>query len=263
MSRTSLTKFTELTPAEDPGVSPPDPCALLGWMMQLHGTVRIAGLMQALPRPTARAARDAEPLSGAWDWQIDAIERAVLQPLRDPFRGKTAMIDAEAAYTWLADNGLLARAASEEEVARAATALAGAFHRVVVERVSVTRGAIRELRRQLGERLRALGPGPAYLELVDQAARDATDARAHELLARVPRQLVKRFRVELAAALAALPAEPALDDVQRWYALDGWLHEHARTCRAALRAVCQHEARALKGLVAAADEMVANGSEKP
>jgi hypothetical protein len=259
MSTSVLASFTSLARVEGARAPSGDPCSVLGWMLQLQGTIQIAGLLDALPRPNARVYADAEPLAGAWEWRIDAIERAALEPLRNPFRGRGGLLDAVAAVAWLRDTNALA-APTEHDLGHGAVAIAGDFHRVVGERVSVIRGAARELRRRLGERIRALGPGPAYLELIDQAVRDATEARSYELLSQVPQQLVRQFKVDLAAALAALPANATSGHLEGWYALDGWLSNHVRRCRDALRAVCQHEAHALKGLVAAVDEMVANAA---
>jgi hypothetical protein len=233
--------------------SAPDPVEVFGWTLQLRGTVRVSALLDTLAAPARPAAPRPTPADDPL-WRLTHIRALALRPLRSPFSGRHAVADAGRMYAALRAGGLLARR-RRRDIAALAEELAGEFHRLIAARIDLARSATAELRGRVGERLRTMGPAAAYLELVDAAIREHTEERAAELFARVPVALLERFTGALWRNAQALPDEPQPADVERWYARGAWIDDHLRTCRRALAGICRHEARALEGLVAAADEV--------
>ncbi len=227
------------------------PIELCGWLLQLHGSVRMAEFLDLVAVPPTPERRDGqEQLS--WRWRLRAVELTATRTLRDPFHGRYAMADTPITYAVLLDGGL---PRTPSALAAAADEIAGEFHRGIGQRISIARGGTEQVREQLAADLRRLGEAAAYLERLDNNLRQATEARARQLFERIPLQLHRRFVARLQAAIAALPEAWTSRDLEPWHAPGGWMRQHIAMCRDAIVAVCRHEARALEGLVTAAEEL--------
>lgn len=281
----------------EPGATPPDAVEMLGWMLQLRGSVRMAMVLDSATPPErpppARLPAGAEVPR----LRTKHVEMLAVRPLYSPFRGAHGLPDADRMRAHIVSNGLHERR-RRPEIDQAANQLASGFHGLIGERIGVARSGMADLRRQLRDSLRLLGPAAAYLEWVDAELRECTEERIRQLFGRVPTVLHRRFADRLWEAIVALaPADEAdagpdadsdtdaitgtsaaaatsstgagsddiagsndIADINRaieaWYAPDGWVREHIRTCREVIEAIARHEAQAIDGLITAAQELV-------
>jgi hypothetical protein len=171
-------------------------------------------------------------------------------------------------YPALVEAGLLASCPEDVyAITGLVDAVAAPFHNAVLQRTQVARASFAALRKQLIEHLAAMGPAVAYLERLDRLVNQHTDVAIRDLHGRLALSLQHRFAGQLLAAVRDLhdtaggaPEGIQLTALAPWYGPEGWLRRHIRTCRSVVTAVCDHEWRALDGLLLAASTLAAQSA---
>jgi hypothetical protein len=235
-----------------------DPSEALAAVLSLRGAVELTEWLERSPPPaTGPVERGAAMVWSDWlARRRTAVVRSSLRPLDQAVGGRHGLPEADGLFEALAEAGALAATSSRAEaaIARVAAAEAGPFHGLVASRMGAARAAFATLRRDLGEQLTLRGGAVAWLDELDAAVRRHTDERADERFGRLAAATRRRFADDLWSATQALPRPAAPSHVHLWYS--GWIADHIDLCRRVVRAVCEHEWRALHGLAAAASALV-------
>ena len=232
-----------LAPAGVDEPPPLGPFRLLPRLLDLSGSVTLAGALSSpLVHPTP-AELGGEDLVAELDAKLDEMERR-LAPV---FRGELPVSSAVRMRRELKNPG-----PSMDGGHPGVRAIRAPFSRYVHGNVFDVRTALATFRLDLAPRIAALGDRAARLEGLDAALSDATSRHIEVLVVRLLARLDAAFAEDAKEALLALPRQFDVEHLEPWFAPSGWVPHYLTKVGDVIAALYHQEVSLLRALVRSA-----------
>ena len=193
--------------------------------------------------------------------RFDQLEAALERRMRELPAGRSRIAPAGRVLDDLTTRGALA-ARKARPITQAARAACESYLLALGNCLERARGDARSLRAELGPAIAGIGPDAARIEAVDAFVRRSTHRYVSQLFARAVPALEKHFVDAFKEAVKALPESPTIEDLEAWYAPDGFVHTFEALARDLVRSVLDHERDDAVTLLDGVREAMGNGADR-